>query len=66
MSLPRLEKTRWSFGCGFCGSGNRLYVSIAGAMMAAQRHHCRSKMIDIYRSDFYVGYAKPVNTKVGA
>jgi len=65
MALPKLEKTRWSFGCGFCGAGNRYFSSIASAIMAGKRHICKSKMVSIYRSDFYNGYLKPVNTKVG-
>jgi hypothetical protein len=52
----------YSFGCGFCGAGERKYRNIDVAIRAGHKHVCRSKQITIYRHVFYSGFKNPVTT----
>jgi hypothetical protein len=60
----KLQKTRYSFGCGFCGAGNRIYANVVNAMRASNKHSCKSKMITVYQLSYYEGYSKPVERKL--
>jgi len=57
--MLKLKKIRYEFGCGFCGVGNRKFVSIYKMEQAAGRHSCRCKSIRFYELRYYEGYAKP-------
>ena len=52
----------FSFGCGFCGAGERRYKDFGAAIRAGHRHVCRSKQIKIYQHVFYPGFKNPVTT----
>jgi hypothetical protein len=57
-------KTLFSFGCGFCGAGNRMYKNVEKAIQAGNKHNCKCQRIVIYKSNFYAGYKKPVTSIV--
>lgn len=56
----------YSFGCGFCGAGDRKYVSYFSAIRASQRHTCKSKQITIYHHIHFWDREKPVTEIYGA
>ena len=60
----KLTKTRYEFGCGFCGAGGKKYIAIEDMHKAANHHSCRCSSIKRYVVRYYEGYAKPSITEL--
>lgn len=59
----KIVKVRYSFGCGFCGAGGRMYVNVADAFRASKNHACRGRSLSISEHSFIEGRKKPIERK---
>ena len=60
----KLTKTRYEFGCGFCGAGGKKYILIEDMDKASRNHSCRRPMIRKLKVSYFEEYSRPVETEI--